>query len=95
VFEMQRLALDHENPAADGGWLTESRREQLGDVRAPTLVLVGELDQPGFGRIARFLADGIPGARFEELPGVAHLPPMEDPGGFAAAVLAFLHPSHG
>jgi pimeloyl-ACP methyl ester carboxylesterase len=95
VFEMQRLALDHENPKAEGGWLTESRHERLGDVRAPTLVLVGELDQPGFGKIARFLADRIPGARFEELPGVAHLPPMEDPDGFARTVVAFLDPSVG
>lgn len=90
VFEMQRLALDHDNPNAAGGWLTPSRRERLGDVAAPTLALVGELDQPGFGRIARFLADEIPGARFGELPGVAHLPPMEDPTGFARVVREFL-----
>jgi 3-oxoadipate enol-lactonase len=90
VFQMQRLALAHENPKATGGWLTSSRRERLGEVRSRTLVLVGELDQPDFGRIARFLAAEIPGARFEELPGVAHLPPMEDPEGFARVVLAFL-----
>lgn len=90
VFEMQRRALDHENPAADGSWLTPSRRARLGDVRAPTLVLVGALDQPGFGEIARFLAEHIPGARFAELPGVAHLPPMEDPDGFGDVVTAFL-----
>jgi 3-oxoadipate enol-lactonase len=90
VFEMQRLALDHENPEARGEWLTPSRRERLGDVRAPTLVLVGELDQASFGRIARFLAAEIPGARFEELQGVAHLAPMEDPIAFARVVLAFL-----
>jgi 3-oxoadipate enol-lactonase len=93
VFEMQRLALDHENAEAHGEWLTPSRRERLGDVRAPALVLVGELDQPSFGRIARFLAAEIPGARFEELPGVAHLPPMEDPVGFADAVIPFLEES--
>jgi pimeloyl-ACP methyl ester carboxylesterase len=90
VFEMQRVALDHENLEARGEWLTPSRRERLGDVRAPTLVLVGELDQPGFGRIARFLAAEIPGAQFEGLPGVAHLAPMEDPTAFARVVLAFL-----
>jgi hypothetical protein len=60
VFEMQRLALDHENPKAHGEWLTPSRRERLGDVSAPTIVLVGELDQPGFRRIARFVAAEIP-----------------------------------
>ncbi len=90
VFEMQRLALDHENPAATGGWLTPSRREHLGDVAAPTLVLVGALDQRDFRKIARYLAAEIPGARFEELPGVAHLPPLERPEAFARTVLSFL-----
>ena len=90
VFEMQRAALDHENPAATGGWLTPSRREQLGQVTAPTLVLVGALDQRDFRRIARVLADEIPGATFEELRGVAHLPPLERPEAFARTVLAFL-----
>jgi len=87
---MQRAALDLENPAATGGWLTPSRRERLGDVAAPTLVLVGALDQRDFRRIARFLAAEIPGARFEELPGVAHLPPLERPEAFARTVLGFL-----
>jgi pimeloyl-ACP methyl ester carboxylesterase len=90
VYEMQRAALDLENPAATGGWLTPSRRERLGDVAAPTLVLVGALDQRDFRRIARFLADEIPGAVLEELPGVAHLPPLERPGAFARTVLGFL-----
>lgn len=90
VFEMQRRALDYDNDDAKGGWLVESRRDRLADVRAPTLVLVGELDQPDFGDIARFLAASIPGAIFHELPGVAHLPPMEDPAGFTRVVLDFL-----
>jgi pimeloyl-ACP methyl ester carboxylesterase len=87
---MQRAALDLENPAATGGWLTPSRRERLGDVAAPTLVLVGALDQRDFRRIARFLAEEIPGAVFEELPGVAHLPPLERPEAFARTVFGFL-----
>lgn len=90
VYEMQRAALDLENPAATGGWLTPSRRERLGDVVAPTLVLVGALDQRDFRKIARFLAAEIPGATFEELPGVAHLPPLERPEAFARTVLGFL-----
>jgi len=90
VFEMQRAALDHENPAATGGWLAPSRRERLGEVTVPTLVLVGALDQRDFRRIAQFLAQTIPGAVFEELPGVAHLPPLERPEAFARAALAFL-----
>ena len=90
VYEMQRSALDHENANATGGWLTPSRRERLGEVGSPTLVLVGALDQRDFRRIGRFLADEIPGARFEELPGVAHLPPLERPEAFARTVIGFL-----
>jgi len=90
VYEMQRLALDHENPAATRDWLTPSRRARLGDLSAPTLVLVGALDQRDFRRIARFLASEIPGARFEELPSVAHLPPLEHPEAFARTILGFL-----
>lgn len=90
VFEMQRAALDHENPAATGGWLNPSRRERLRDLTAPTLVLVGALDQRDFRRIGQFLAAEIPGARFEELPGVAHLAPLERPEAFARTVLSFL-----
>lgn len=90
VFEMQRRALDHENPDAEGAWLTPSRRARLGDVTAPTLVLAGELDQPSLRDASRFVAGEIPGARFEALRGVAHLPPLEDPEGFCRAVLPFL-----
>ena len=90
VFEMQRAALDHDNPAAEGGWLTPSRRARLGDVTQPTLVLVGALDQRDFRRIARLLAEDIPGAELNELPGVAHLPPLERPEAFVRRLLAFL-----
>jgi pimeloyl-ACP methyl ester carboxylesterase len=90
VWEMQRKALDYDNDDAKGGWLTESRRAQLGDVQAPTLVACGVLDQPDFIEIARTLAAEIPNAKLVELPGVAHLPPMEDPAAFTALVLDFL-----
>jgi pimeloyl-ACP methyl ester carboxylesterase len=90
VFEMQRTALDRENPAAEAGWLTPSRRERLGDVTQPTLVLVGALDQRDFRRIARLLGEDIPGAQLIELPDVAHLPPLERPEAFARTLLQFL-----
>ncbi len=90
VFEMQRHALDYDNDEAKGGWLTESRRARLGEIRAPTLVAVGEYDQPDFAAIGRHIASRIPDARFELLPGVAHLPPMEDPEAFGRLVLDFL-----
>ncbi|HSM38092.1 MAG TPA: alpha/beta fold hydrolase [Candidatus Limnocylindrales bacterium] len=92
VWEMQRKALAYDNDDARGSWATESRRARLGEISAPTLVMVGELDQPDFGEIARMLAAEIPDARFQELPGVAHLPPMEAPDEFSRVVLDFLDP---
>lgn len=90
VFEMQRRALELDNPAAEGGWLVSDRHLRLAEVHAPTLVVVGELDQPDFARIARHLGERLPNARAEILPGVAHLPPMEAPEAFSRLVLDFL-----
>ena len=90
VFEMQRRAYELENTEASSGWLTPSRRDRLAAVAAPTLVLVGDLDQPSLQHVATLLADEIPGARHHTLHGVAHLPPLENPAEFTSAVLPFL-----
>jgi 3-oxoadipate enol-lactonase len=90
AFAMQRRAIDLENDDAKARPLEPPSSERLGEVRAPALVAVGELDQPDMVAIAERLAAGIPGARHEVLPGVAHLPPMEKPAEFAALVRDFL-----
>jgi len=53
--------------------------ERLGEVSAPTLVMVGELDIPDFQLIADILAENIPGAEKQVVPDAGHLPPMEQP----------------
>jgi pimeloyl-ACP methyl ester carboxylesterase len=50
------------------------RLEQIG---CPTLVIVGSLDLEDIHVGAHALADRVPGARFVELAGTAHLPHME------------------
>lgn len=90
VWAMERRALGYENEAAEGGWLIPDRNRRLGEIRARTLVAVGEFDQPDFVDIGRHIAAEVPGARFELLPGVAHLPPMESPATFSRLVLDFL-----
>ena len=60
-------------------------RGELGRIRARTLVGAGDDDPatPPDGH-ASVIADAIPGARLEVLPGVAHQAPVEAPGRVAA-----------
>lgn len=63
---------------------------RLGDIRAPTLVIIGELDTPDFHEIASTVARGIPGATKVILPGVGHMANMENAEAFNQLVLDFL-----
>jgi 3-oxoadipate enol-lactonase len=64
--------------------------DRLGAIAVPTHVVVGELDIVNPPRVARILADAIPGARLEVIPEVGHLPHIEDGPRFRALVDAFL-----
>jgi pimeloyl-ACP methyl ester carboxylesterase len=64
--------------------------ERLEAVRAPTLVVTGELDVPGILRAGTLLAERIPGARTATIARAAHLPNMERPEAFTRIVLDFL-----
>ncbi|CAM5389230.1 Pimeloyl-ACP methyl ester carboxylesterase OS=Streptomyces griseomycini OX=66895 GN=FHS37_005323 PE=4 SV=1 [Streptomyces griseomycini] len=63
--------------------------DRLAGITAPTLVLAGELDLATPPRLGRVVAEGIPGAGFEVLPGEAHQPFQEVPDVFNARVDAF------
>jgi pimeloyl-ACP methyl ester carboxylesterase len=54
-------------------------RDRLGGIVAPTLVVVGELDEETPPAYSEALVDGIPGARLAVIPGVGHLTPFEAP----------------
>jgi 3-oxoadipate enol-lactonase len=56
-------------------------------IRCRTLVLCGDEDLATPLELNRALAAAIPGARFELIPGAAHLPCIEDPARLAAYVL--------
>jgi len=90
AWEMQRLAIDLENDDAEARGPEPPSAARLAEISAPTLVAVGELDQPDMLAIAEKLAAEIPGARHELLAGVAHLPPMERPDEFARLIRDFL-----
>jgi pimeloyl-ACP methyl ester carboxylesterase len=66
--------------------------ERLADVSVPVLAIVGELDTSGTRAAARRLAEGVPSARLEAWPDVAHMIAMEQPERVAAALVELLAP---
>lgn len=64
--------------------------DRLGEIMAPTLVLVGELEMAGFKAFAEEAAEGMPGARLEIVPGSGHLLPLEAEDLVATAILEHL-----
>jgi proline iminopeptidase len=65
-------------------------RARLGEIRWPTLVIVGERDWRTPPSASRTIAAGIPGAELLVLPDVGHFPYAEAPEAFATAVGQFL-----
>lgn len=65
------------------------RLEALAGLRLPTLVLVGEHDQP-FLAHSRRMAGAIPGARLVVIPDAGHSPQFENPRAWFEAVISFL-----
>lgn len=74
-----------EAPSSGDSWA------HLGNIAAPTAVIVGDLDLPHIVRRSHDIATRIPGAIVRRLPGSAHLPALEDPAGFAGELLPFLN----
>lgn len=64
--------------------------ERLGNLDIPTLVLIGQADEPGSVLAERHLASAVAGAQVVELPGVAHMIQLEQPERFNELVLEFL-----
>jgi pimeloyl-ACP methyl ester carboxylesterase len=66
--------------------------DRLGDIKAPTMVMVGEQDLLTPPWVAREVASAIPGARFEVIKGdgSSHVLPLERPDDFNKLVTDFL-----
>jgi pimeloyl-ACP methyl ester carboxylesterase len=65
-------------------------RANLALIRIPVLCLAGEDDRNAPPSMMERMAGRIPGARYICLPGVGHLPNLEQPAAFDAAVFEFL-----
>jgi len=70
--------------------MNHDAREDLHRLKAPCLVLVGELDLVNPPPVSQQLAQLIPGARFQVLEGCGHMPHVEDQARFRGAVEQFL-----
>lgn len=87
---LRRMWLDNagEKPAAPG------RRpltcEQLGAIKAPTLVIGGEYGMRYSAAILNALVPCIPHSRLVVIPGVTHFMSYQEPGAFNEVVLGFL-----
>jgi pimeloyl-ACP methyl ester carboxylesterase len=71
------------------GFMSHDALDRLPQITAPTLVLAGEIDMIAPPRFGRVVAEAIPGARFEVMPGEAHQPFQEVPDEWNARVEAF------
>ncbi len=65
-------------------------RAECAGVTLPVLVLVGEQDEATPPAMAREAAGLMPGARFVVLPGCAHVPQLQAPQQFVAAIRQFI-----
>jgi 3-oxoadipate enol-lactonase len=63
--------------------------ERLDDLKVPTLVIVGDLDEPATVDSCGVLADRV-GGRLEVFDGCAHLPNLEQPDRFTEVLTEFL-----
>ncbi len=91
VADYTRWHRKNEDPRVEVDPLAITR---LGQVLAPTLVIVGDDDLPDYHKAADMFCAAIPDSRRHVIPGVGHLPNLEAPEEFNRAVLAFLDINH-
>lgn len=65
-------------------------RDEVGRLAIPVLVMVGADDEATPPPMARELAALLPHAELVEMPGLAHVPQLQDTARFAAAVAGFI-----
>jgi 3-oxoadipate enol-lactonase len=76
--------------AACGALAELDLRPQLGQVKVPVLVLVGEHDEATPPPMSHEIAAGLPQARLKIIPGCAHVPQLQAPQAFLGAISDFL-----
>lgn len=90
VRRMNRATFDRQDGKATAQGLEPPAIGRLGEIHAPSLVLVGSLDSTAVLNNADLLERGIPGARKVIFSAAAHMLNMEYPELFYQTVLQFL-----
>jgi 3-oxoadipate enol-lactonase len=85
AFELQAGVAEDPEEA-----LVPDMADRLGEIEQPALVVAGELDRPDILAIAGRLERELANATAVRVPGAAHLPSLERPDAFDAAVAPFL-----
>jgi pimeloyl-ACP methyl ester carboxylesterase len=88
---MNLIALRNEASGLGDEWAPEPpAADRLPDILAPTLLVVGDEDQPRVFAAADLLERELPNVHKVVIHGTAHLPNMERPEEFNRVVLDFL-----
>ena len=88
ALDMNAIALSAASPGHEPRVVDAWSR--AGEIACPVLVVVGDLDMRHLQARCHALVARIPGARLRVMPGVAHLPALEQPDTVAGMVRAFL-----
>ncbi len=91
--EMNRIPVEHGTFGLDTqpvDPLDPPAVTRLNQIRVPTLIVAGALDDPELLRAAEVMEQGIPEAKKVIIAGAAHVPNMEKPAEFNREVLGFL-----
>jgi 3-oxoadipate enol-lactonase len=98
LMQDRREAFLRTNPdvfrAACDALSTLDLRPELGKVKVPALVLVGEHDEATPPPMSHELAAGLPQAYLEIIPGCAHVPQLQSPRLFLDVIGDFLPMTH-
>ena len=93
AWEMARLVTEHELKGVGKHvrkTFDKPATARLGKLKMPVLVVIGENDLPYLRLAADYLVEHLPKAAKALIPNAAHLPNMEQPEQFQAAVRKFL-----
>jgi 3-oxoadipate enol-lactonase len=93
IEERKKVLLDIDPKAFQAACKILQETDQvplLHHLKVPTLVVCGEFDQATPPALNKQIVEKVAGARYIELPGCGHCPPLEQPEQFLAAIKDFV-----